>query len=110
MRVTHTVTVRGDACVVRIFGDIDMASSDALDTWLRAAVDDTGCRAVEVDLSQTAFLDSMGIRGLVRAQQYATGRGVAMRCVNVQPWVRRVFEIAGVAGYLGLGEADAGGR
>lgn len=100
MPVTHTTTVRDDACVVRILGDVDMASSDDMNRWLEAAVDRPDCREVEVDLAQTAFLDSMGVRSLVRARQYAAGRGVAMRCVNVQPWVRRVFEIAGVAGYL----------
>ncbi|GAA1656977.1 STAS domain-containing protein [Catellatospora bangladeshensis] len=100
MGLTHTMTVRDDACVIRILGDVDMSASEDVHRWLRAAVDHADCREVEVDLAQTAFLDSMGIRGLVRAREYAAGRGVAMHCVNVQPWVRRVFEIAGVAGYL----------
>lgn len=99
MRATHTLTVDGDRGVVRLRGDVDMAVADDVVDWLREAVDSTGT-VLDVDLAETQFLDSTGITSLVRARQYAESRGVAMRCVNTQPWVARVFHIAGVAEYL----------
>lgn len=102
MRVTHAAVVDGDVCTVRIAGDVDMAEAEGVAAWLRAATDTSGCGVVEVDLSDTRFLDSMGIAGLVRAHDYARRRGVLLRCVNVQPWVLRVFQVAGVAGHLDI--------
>ncbi|GAB4058127.1 STAS domain-containing protein [Catellatospora paridis] len=102
MRVTHATVVDGDVCTVRIAGDVDMSEVEGVEAWLRAAVDTSGCGVVLVDLSDTRFLDSMGIAGLVRAQDYARRRGVLLRCVNVQPWVLRVFQVAGVADHLDI--------
>ncbi|WP_186315637.1 STAS domain-containing protein [Catellatospora sichuanensis] len=103
MRVTHATVVEGDVCTVRIAGDVDMSEVEAVAAWLRAAVDTSGCDVVEVDLADTGFLDSMGIAGLVRAHDHARERGVRLRCVNVQPWVLRVFQVAGVADHLDIG-------
>ncbi|MEU7826683.1 STAS domain-containing protein [Catellatospora sp. NPDC049111] len=102
MRVTHATVVDGGVCTVRLAGDVDMSEVEAVTAWLRAAIDTSGCATVDVDLSGSRFLDSMGIAGLVRAHEYARAQGVRLRCVNVQPWVRRVFQVAGVADHLDL--------
>ncbi|MFC7241286.1 STAS domain-containing protein [Catellatospora aurea] len=102
MRVTHATVVDGGVCTVRLAGDVDMAEAEAVTEWLRAAIDSSGCEAVEVDLADTRFLDSLGIAVLVRAHEHARVQGVRLRFVNVQPWVRRVFQVAGVADHLDL--------
>ncbi|WP_196278937.1 STAS domain-containing protein [Catellatospora vulcania] len=102
MRVTHATVVDGGVCTVRIAGDVDMSEVEGVTAWLRAAVDTSGCAAVEVDLADTRFLDSLGIAGLVRAHEYARARAVHLRYVHVQPWVLRVFQVAGVADRLDL--------
>ncbi|WP_212830572.1 STAS domain-containing protein [Catellatospora sp. TT07R-123] len=99
-RVTHTTVVHGDVCRVELVGDIDMAVTEDLAGWLTTAIDTTGCRLLELDLSQTLFLDSTGITALLRVRQYADGRGVGFKCVDPAPFVRRIFDVTGVTPYL----------
>ncbi|MBV1852836.1 STAS domain-containing protein [Catellatospora tritici] len=99
-RVTHTTAVEGEVCRVALAGEIDMAVTEEVTDWLCTAIDSSGCRRLELDLSQTLFLDSTGITALLRVRQYADERGVGFKCVDTAPFVRRVFQVTGVAEYL----------
>lgn len=49
-----------------------------------------------VDCSQVVFLDSAGLRSLLRLADQAEVRGAQFRLAAVSPAVRRVLEVAGV--------------
>ena len=81
-----------DHIVVRVVGDLDMAT--ALE--LRAALQPDGGRPMIIDLAQTTFMDSSGLNALVAA--WHLGNVVAVR--HPSPIVRRAIEISGLGEVL----------
>lgn len=55
------VEQRGDACVVRILGEVDVSNAEEVGALLDSSVDNLSMVHV-VDLSDTAYLDSVGVR------------------------------------------------
>jgi len=82
----------GDAVVVAIVGEIDMATapevSKAIDTG------HGGAARVIIDLSEVTFLDSSALNAFVQSQQELAERDVAFRIISpADHAVRNVFEI-----------------
>lgn len=76
-------------------GEIDLAVADELSTALDEAI--AAARAVWLDFSGVDFIDSMGLRTLIKAVNNAETSGVDLRLSAVSPPVSRVFDLAGVA-------------
>jgi anti-sigma B factor antagonist len=78
--------------VVHVVGELDIASSDRLESVLRTLAQRSHGRVV-VDLSRVTFMDSAGLRVLVRARERmdAGGRWLLTRGATGQP--RRLLEI-----------------
>ncbi len=55
----------------------------------------TDLKMIEIDLSQTVFLDSCGLGALVMLYKTATARngGIKMRLLNPTPPVQQIFEL-----------------
>jgi anti-anti-sigma factor len=83
--------------VVVVRGEIDMAVEDRFTAALRDAVSRADGGLVVVDLTQTSFLDSTGIRALVDGLHAANAAGTGFRVVGVSGMVRRVLEVTGVS-------------
>ena len=80
-------------------GEIDAHTSPAL----AAAIDEAGPDVV-LDLSGVEFVDSSGLRVLIDAHQRLADAGGGLRLVALSEPVRRLLEISGVTGYLGIAE------
>jgi anti-anti-sigma factor len=80
--------------VVRVIGALDLATSDGVEAALRAAFDEG--EAVRLDLSEVTFLDSSGMRGVLRAYRLASERDAVFEVVPGPPAVQRVLRITGV--------------
>jgi anti-anti-sigma factor len=95
-----------DATVVTVAGDVDLAAADTLwsvlDEYVRAG------RSVVVDCSKVAFLDSMGLRTLIRAQQKADASGARFTLASPSEPVLRVLQLAGVADLFVLDFSESG--
>lgn len=102
MRATHTVTADGKTCTVSLAGEIDMANAEEVLGWIRAAVDDSGCTRLQLDLAGLGFLDSAGVRMLVLAHDHAVAKGAVITAVNPQRIVQQVLAVSGVAAALRL--------
>jgi len=80
---------------VAIAGDVDLAAADTLwsvlDEYVRPG------DAVAVDCSRVAFLDSMGLRTLIRAQHKAGQVGARLTLAAPSEAVLRVLQLAGVS-------------
>lgn len=81
----------GGATVVRVAGELDLATSSELDDALEGA--DLAGRVV-VDLSGCTFLDSSALRVLVQGARAAEAAGGAIALVTNDPGILRVLEIA----------------
>jgi anti-sigma B factor antagonist len=77
--------------VVVLQGELDMANEDAVTRMLTSTLGH-GTR-VTVDLGQLTFLDSSGLRCLLRAAQDAAALGSRLVVTNATGMVRRVIEI-----------------
>jgi anti-anti-sigma factor len=83
-------------------GELDMAGGEALVrrvTELAAAAPGP----IEIDMSEVSFIDSSGIRALLRLHEAAVSSGRAMRVSNLSPDVRRLLDMIGVTELLAGG-------
>jgi anti-sigma B factor antagonist len=101
---TVRVISTGDrAARVLVAGELDLATSEQLDSALTRALADAD--EVVLDLSNVAFIDSTGLSTIlagVSASQLNGGRLSISATLGAQP--RRLFELAGVDGALPLVE------
>lgn len=98
---SFTVNVRESGpgrFVVAVSGELDLAAADALWTRLEPLIED---RAVIVlDGTGLKFLDSSGLRVLLRAASGARQNGAVFRLVVPEPAVQRVLTLVGADGIL----------
>jgi anti-anti-sigma factor len=90
----------GGRVLVTVGGELDLAGADRL--W--KSVEDLFEPGTTVVLDGTGlvFLDSTGLRVLIRAAQLAAAEGAGFRFVAPHPAVQRVLELSGTSGLLGV--------
>jgi anti-sigma B factor antagonist len=85
----------GDLCTVELAGELDLSNAERFRGRLDA-VRASGVARVVVDLRRLEFIDSSGLRILLRADQ-ATGDGAAaISFVPAKGQVQRVMQVAGI--------------
>jgi len=95
---------RNQAVVIGVTGELDLASSPALERELERGVA-SQAEVVVVDLRQLDFMDSTGLSVLVRAHQRATEKGKRFGVVRGPQQVQRLLSLTGVADRLILGDS-----
>ena len=98
------VTSDDQTTLVTIAGELDLASSPALDEELQRLASDGGGRVV-IDLRELDFMDSTGLSTLVRAHGRLEQAGRPLGVVRGTPQVQRLLELTGVADRLELADA-----
>ena len=92
--------VDGTAPRLVVRGDIDLDAEDRLVDAARVALAGLsappGDRALILDLAGVTFLDSSGLRALLRCQSLAQSQDVTVRLVALPGPVTRLLEVAGV--------------
>lgn len=92
----------GDAVVLSIVGEIDMATAPEV----ARAIDDDGHDGVDrvvVDLTEVTFLDSSALNALVHSQRGLAENEIAFRIVSPSDHaVRNVFDITHLTGPLSV--------
>jgi anti-sigma B factor antagonist len=81
--------------VLSVSGEIDLAIAGRFAEELESLVGANGSSAV-VDLSAVEFIDSSGIRELLKAKSTAETAGGDLVLLSPSPACRRVLEISGV--------------
>jgi anti-anti-sigma factor len=95
----------GDEAVLRIRGEIDLATEDAL----REAIDallESGADDVVIDLRDVDYMDSTGVQRLLAAQFRAEEAGLRLRMRLGRP-ARRILLLCGVLPRLSLTDEPA---
>jgi anti-anti-sigma factor len=93
------ITQEGDWIVVRLGGDIDMATAPVIGDRL-SELRRLGYRNIRVDVALVGFMDLQGLNFLAGAYKSAADLGGTLTVVNATPQVRKVFELAGLARLL----------
>ena len=98
------VRSQGQATIIAVSGELDLASSPALQEELdRAAVADA--QLLIIDLRGLDFMDSTGLSVLVRAHQRIEEQGRRLAMVKGPQQVQRLLSLTGVADRLTLVDA-----
>jgi anti-anti-sigma factor len=85
---------QGGRSVLRVAGEIDLAVAARFAQELESLVNDTGGTGA-VDLSGVSFIDSSGIRELLKAKRATQAPGDLL-LLHPSDFCRRVLEISGV--------------
>jgi anti-sigma B factor antagonist len=88
----------GDDALVAVSGEIDLHAQDRLQEVIDEAR--SGGRRLVIDLSQTTFIDSCGLRVLVNALRAQSDAGAEMVLRAPSDPVRAVIEMAGLRDLL----------
>ena len=91
------VRSQGKATIVAVSGELDLASSPALQEELDRASD---FDMMIIDLRELDFMDSTGLSVLVRAHQRAEEQGRRLAMVKGPQQVQRLLSLTGVADRL----------
>ena len=89
----------GDRTVLAVAGEVDLASAPVLQAAVTGALEG-GAAELLIDLSDTEFMDSAGLHLLMETQREAGRLRRRLAIVCPPGAVRRLFDIAGVAGTL----------
>jgi anti-sigma B factor antagonist len=79
---------------VALSGELDIASAPLLEEALDAVIAN-GFLAVMVDLRELTFIDSSGLRALLRARARADTSGKGLILVGASDAAQRLFELTG---------------
>jgi anti-anti-sigma factor len=80
-------------------GELDIATAPVLDAALDQA--EAGSAAqILLDLAAVPFIDSSGLRTLIRAADRAAANGGRLAIAGAGPQARRLFELSGAGGRL----------
>jgi anti-sigma B factor antagonist len=103
---TVTAHVVGRRTVVRVSGEIDMATVPLLADAIEAALA-AGALELWIDLTLARFMDSSGVHVLLTADERARKLNRRLAVICPRGPVRRLFEVAGVSSQLPILEDRA---
>jgi anti-anti-sigma factor len=92
----------GDRIVLCAAGEIDSSNCGSLESLLGTIAVERATPQVDIDLGEVTFIDSSGLRALIVGQRAIVKAGGTLRITSASSSVRRLFEITGLAGQLGL--------
>ena len=93
------VSREGASATVRVAGALDLATVSVLDTQL-AALRGAGFRRLILDLRGLDFIDSTGLRCILKYDSLARNNGFSIELVRGPRAVQRVFELTGTTAHL----------
>ncbi|ACU74151.1 anti-sigma-factor antagonist [Catenulispora acidiphila DSM 44928] len=92
--------------VLTVAGDVDLAAYARFEAGLEQSWD--GTTDLVIDCSAVTFLDSMGLRVLVRSRRRAADHGREVMLASPSRPVRRALELAGVTSLFPVAEPVSG--
>jgi anti-sigma B factor antagonist len=96
-----TTETEGDRSVIAIKGELDAYTAPGLEDQIASLVA-AGTTTVVLDLSETGFLDSSGLRAILTAHRKLTGAQGALLLRGVSEPVTRLLEITGLTEHFRL--------
>lgn len=90
---------RDGLCILRLSGDFILSQADEVRELLLDAL--SGCREVEIDLSQISDMDSAGLQLLIMAKRWAAAGQKNLRLTGHSEVVIDILETVNLVGYFG---------
>ncbi len=86
------VETNGETLRVTAVKQLGAANANAFRDWVREIMTEP-YRNLELDLSQTSFIDSCGLGALVALHKTARSREGKLRLLNPQPQVQQILDL-----------------
>ena len=86
-----------DKLTLKIEGRIDTKTAPEFDETVKSSLD--GIRSLIIDLKETAYISSAGLRVLLIAQKQMNKQG-DMKIINVSADIMEIFEVTGFSDIL----------
>ena len=97
---------RDGRVMLRPAGELDIATAPEIDCRARAAAPCEGATELVLDLRDVAFMDSSGLRVILRWNELAARDGCRFALIRGSDLVQRVFEATRVATALTFTEPE----
>jgi anti-sigma B factor antagonist len=97
LHVDHT----GERATVRVGGEIDLTSAPQLDDGLQELINGSVTH-LTLDLSGVSFMDSTGLRVLLKTSKLLEGTGGKLDLREPSDPVRRLLEVSGLDSHFEL--------
>ncbi|HEV2394281.1 MAG TPA: STAS domain-containing protein [Verrucomicrobiae bacterium] len=85
--------IHGDTLCVSSVKELGAANANAFRDWVRKAVSDRQ-KNIDIDLSETTFIDSCGLGALVALHKTACSKKGLLRLLRPQTGVLQIIELA----------------
>ncbi|MFD0691180.1 STAS domain-containing protein [Actinomadura fibrosa] len=95
-----------EVLVVRLAGDLDVATAPRLRAYLLETLDDRRPGTLVLEMSAVEFTDSSGLATLVWAHGEMARGGGALEIRNPRPTLRRIMAVSGLSSRLTLTPAE----
>jgi anti-sigma B factor antagonist len=99
--------VESDRHTIALSGELDLASAAVLEDALAEACS-AGAREIVLDMSGLEFMDSTGLRAIVRGKARCEDHDCDYRLTPAQRPVEQTLTSTGVRGLLGIGKRHRG--
>ncbi len=86
------IEIESDTLRVTAVKQLGAANANAFRDWVRQALTED-YRSVDIDLSETTFIDSCGLGALVALHKTVCSRGGKLRLLNPQPPVQQLLDL-----------------
>jgi anti-sigma B factor antagonist len=90
-------------------GEIDYGTADVVQSTVARFLE-AGFSHIVIDLRRVTFLDSSGLRALIKARQAAAEREIGFSVAPGPPGIRRLFEVTGTAALFPAPSAGPDGQ
>jgi anti-anti-sigma factor len=90
-----------ELALLKVGGELDLRPADTLDTRIEGLLAD-GVNQIVIDLREAQFIDSSGVRILVKYELRSRRDGFELGVIPAAGQVRRVFETMGIDRLLRL--------
>src|ERR1700751_3726874 len=84
--------VQGNTMTIGEIKELAAANANGFRDWVRSSMAD-GQKNIDVDLSQTTFVDSCGLGALIALHKTACSRQGILRLLRPQPQVQQILEL-----------------
>jgi anti-anti-sigma factor len=83
---------RGSVAILRVSGELDITGAEFLETRIKELAGDSP-DVVVIDLRKVSFMDSTGLRSLLRARARGSEEGWSLKLIRGPEPVHRVLEL-----------------
>jgi anti-sigma B factor antagonist len=84
--------LQGNTVTIAEIKELGAANANGFRDWVRSSMAD-GQKNIDVDLSQTTFIDSCGLGALIALHKTACGRHGTLRLLRPQTQVQQILEL-----------------